>query len=211
MDYVEFIQWGPFKTRYHRTRVDQAFKISLQKFLDRELTPQIANPITATNGTLKATFDDQRYCGSSSLVRDLFSLELILTGGEGDSKLNEDLAFDPITPSFSPRRGSSFQLWTPIKNRQRAEEQALIRETINQIRTNRLADPICPICGGRLQVVNDPLVFDIRCMRQRCFRHHADKVPKTKLKPTKSKKGRGPTDERILRRLCVELDRASNH
>ncbi len=69
------IQFGPFASTYHRECVNDDFKEAFSAFLEAELLPQIEQPYESTTGRLTAAYDDQKYCGPRSAVRDIYRFE----------------------------------------------------------------------------------------------------------------------------------------
>lgn len=178
MRLVDQLQLGPFSAKYHRTLVNEEFAAALQRFLDRNLLPQADATIHDADGTLTATFDNDRYCHPSSLVRDIFTLDVVLHADNGTSELKADITFDHESRSFSVRKGHDhyFYLWTPSRKAAREEEMASIRSFVNDIQRGNPIVPQCPICGSEVTIVNDSMVFDVRCRGRRCFQcnYHKD-------------------------------------
>ncbi len=174
---VDSIRFGPFAADYHRSVVNEQFKATLERFFDRELIPQLDEPIVSADGTFSATFDSDRYCGPNSLVRDIFSLELVLVGDGGNSELKSDVVFDRESGTFSPRTGHGhfFYLWTPSRKRRRKREFELIQRLVDDIQANRTSLLACPICGGTLSAINNADIFDVRCPAKRCFHYNYHK------------------------------------
>lgn len=177
MRIVDQIRFGPFGTAYHRALVDDTFQLSLEDFLERNLLPQCDAPIHGADGALTATFDDEQFCGPTSLVRNIFSLELDLFGEAGDSKLKADVVYDVQRQSFAARTGHDyhFYLWTPSRRQQRATELAAIENLVTSTRQGCVDQQTCPICGGNIAVIDDSLTFDVRCRGDHCFKHNYHK------------------------------------
>ncbi len=177
---VDHIDFGPFSTRYHTTLVDDDFKTSLSAFLDAKLLPQLDVPSDDAAGSLVATFDSDRYCGPNSLVRDIFTLEITLFGPDGNSELKSDIEFHRETETFSPRSGHGhhFYLWTPSRKRAREVEMELIQRLVDDYQRTHCVGLTCPICHGRVEGIDDPMTFDVRCTGQRCFvyNYHKDEA-----------------------------------
>lgn len=174
---VDHLQIGPFSTAYHRALVSDKFTTALERFLQLKLAPQLNEAIHNTNGTVKATFDHKRFCGPSSLIRNIFTLELHLTSDTGPSELKADVIFDPEELSFATRKGHDFffYLWTPQRKRQREEENARIQRFVSDIKRNRTAPMMCPICGGPVRHLDRDDLFDVACTDNRCFKYNYHK------------------------------------
>lgn len=177
MRIVDEIRFGPFSSAYHRGLVNDEFKARLQQFLERELLPQLDEPIREADGTIAATFDSDRYCGPNSLVRDIFTLEIVLVGDAGTSELKSDITFDVADGSFAARTGHGhhFYVWTPTRRQNRAHELEAIQRAVDDIQRGREFNPECPICAGSLSAINNPDIFDVRCTDNRCFKYNYHK------------------------------------
>lgn len=117
MSLVDQLQFGPFATEHHRALVNEDFVTAFQQFLERVRFPQTHGPIRDANRTLTAAFDHDRYGGPSSLVRNIFTFNVVLHSDEGTSELKADVVYDSRQCSFAPRtgHGHSFYLWTPTR------------------------------------------------------------------------------------------------
>jgi hypothetical protein len=177
MRIVDELRFGPFSAAYHRALANDEFKATLQDFLERELLPQLDEPILEADGTLAATFDCDRYCGPNSLVRDIFTLDVVLVGDGGRSDLKSDIVFNASDGSFSPRTGHGhhFYVWTPTRRRNRERELEAIQRVVDDIQHGRESNPECPICAGSLAAVNNADIFDVRCTDNRCFQYNYHK------------------------------------
>ena len=177
MRIVDEIQFGPFSSAYHRGLVDDDFKATLQRFLEREMLPQIDDPVLEADGTLSATFDNERYCGPNSLVRNIFTLEIVLVGDAGKSELKSDITYCDADGSFAPRTGHGhhFYVWTPTRRRNREQELESIQRTVDDIQRGRESNPACPICNGSLSAIDNSDIFDVRCSSNRCFQYNYHK------------------------------------
>jgi hypothetical protein len=178
MQLVATINFGPFRTDYHRDLVDSTFQHQLECFLQQQLVPQLDAALHEFQGTLRAKFDDEMYCGPRSLVRDIFTLECIAVCDDGTSSLKSDIVYDPVHGSFAPRTSHSqfFYVWTPARIRMNRDELAAIQRVIDSVHRGEVIELACPLCGGPLTAVNDSRFFDVRCQGQRCFvrNYHKD-------------------------------------
>ena len=75
IDPFSTIAYGPFATTYHNDLVDERFKANLQRYLRAELLPQASIAFAETDGRLTAAFNDQKYCGPHSAIRNIFDFE----------------------------------------------------------------------------------------------------------------------------------------
>jgi hypothetical protein len=168
------IDVGPFRASYHRALVDEAFLACLDAFLQEILSPQVDHPIAKTAGSLTACFDEERYCGPNSAIRNLFRLKLTFHGPTEESTIETDLEFDPNTRSFSARPGNSLYVWTPARQRVLLERKARIQATVKCILDEDPGEVACPLCRAPLAVVNNQHLFDARCPSG-CFNYNFHK------------------------------------
>lgn len=179
MQLVDQIQFGPFATSYHRKLVDAAFKQRLELFLQVNLLPQLDSSLRELDGAVTATFNNEKNCGSNSLVRNIFTVECVAICDNGTSELKSDIVYDPVGGAFKPRTGHDryFYVWTPSRKRTREFELAAIQRIVDEIVLGGRNGFDCPICGGLITAINNPDIFDARCSHQRCFVYnfHKDK------------------------------------
>jgi hypothetical protein len=183
MQLVGTIRFGPFYTSYHRDLVDATFKKQLERFLRDNLLPQLDSPLQELEGTLTATFDNEKNCGPNSLVRDIFTLECVAVCDDGTSDLKSDIVYDPVGRTFAPRTGFDryFYVWTPARKRAREDELAAIQRVVDDIMRGDRSEFACPICGGHITAINNPDIFDARCSRQHCFVYNFHKDERGRL------------------------------
>lgn len=179
MRLVNQIRFGPFKASYHRSLVDAAFIEQFELFLQANLVPQLDSTIREFDGTLMATFDNEKNCGPNSLVRDIFTFECSITCDDGTSELKADVVCDPKSHTFRPRTGFEcfFYVWTPNRRKIHESELGEIQRVVDAILRGYSTLLACPICGGTITAINNEKLFDARCTRQRCFvyNYHKDK------------------------------------
>jgi hypothetical protein len=161
------IVYGPFNAEYHRVIVDDNFKRALREFLASKLLPQLDHAFTDVAGTLTACFDEDRFGGPNSLVRDCFRLEVAFRGSDGESRIKTEVVYHPGGP-FAIRRGHSLYLWTPLRQRKRQSEQEAIQNTVRTILDHVSDRPTCPLCSTALNVIDAPDLFAVVCPN-RCF------------------------------------------
>jgi len=164
------IVYGPFSAEYHRVLVNDTFKGALREFLASKLVPQLDHAFTDATGTLTACFDEDRFCGPNSLVRDCFRLEFQFRGPDGESRIKTEIVYNR-DGQFSARRGHSLYLWTPSRQRKRQLEKEAIQKTVDGILDNAIQRPSCPLCSAELQVINVPTLFDVVCPSG-CFNYN---------------------------------------
>jgi hypothetical protein len=174
------IEFGPFETSYHREVVDERFREALSSYLERELLPQVSEPYETTKGILKAAFNDEKYCGPNSAVRDRYKLEFqFLRGGESDD-IKLEIYRDPKPGTFRPRHvHSPIVLWTKEKK----DAQRAFRESINsivaRIDKGEKSQWMCPRCSAVLRLVDEDYLFNLDCPNK-CFVVNWHRDPKTR-------------------------------
>ena len=171
---VNAIELGPFKTEYHRGLVDGLFKSDLARLLEEQICPQADHDIHRISGTVTSQFDEERFCGPNSLVRNLFRLELIFEGSDEQSTLSTDVVYEPAAFRFNVRKGHSLYLWTPARRRERERKLEAIKGVIDSILAGDRSNPLCPLCGSALRHIDDSLTFDLACPN-RCFKYNFHK------------------------------------
>ncbi|PXX38524.1 hypothetical protein [Undibacterium pigrum] len=170
------IQFGPFASAYHSQSTSAEFKLAFSKFLEQHLLPQVEHPFDSTSGTLLASYDDEKYCGPNSLVRDIYNFDFSFHRKSGDDSIKIELVFNARDQSFSTRRNKPFYLWT-VSRRERYQEQGQRIEALCQrIAKQEPVNAVCPICSTSLHVHDSPTLFDVRCPN-RCFNYNYHRDP----------------------------------
>ena len=170
------IEYGPFNTEYHLSLVNDTYRENFVNFIENILTPQLDEMPSRITGTVRAEFDEEKYCGPNSAVRDIFNIKLAIASASGISDYKAKLKY--INPSFEVTRGSTLYLWTPGRKAQREKELELIENIVLQVKNSGKVTEVCPVCGDRISFVNNDYILDIRC-DQHCFNHNYDKDPET--------------------------------
>jgi len=164
------IVYGPFNAEYHRLAVNDTFKRALSEFLALTLLPQLDHTFTDATGALTACFDEDRFCGPNSLVRDCFRLEIQFRGPDGESSIKTEIAYGRDR-QFTARPGHSLYLWTPFRQRKRQMQQKAVQSTVDAILDKAIGRPLCPLCSAALQAIDSPALFDVVCPNG-CFNYH---------------------------------------
>jgi hypothetical protein len=170
------IQFGPFKASYHCKSVNDAFKEALSAFLEAELLPQVVQPYDSASGSLAAAYDDQKYCGPRSAVRDIYKLEFTFRRPAGDDTIKTELIFDPKEQSFTTRHRRPFFLWTVARKERKKREREAIEDVCRRIANREQTIGNCPLCLASLQIIDTPDLFDVRCP-ERCFNYNFHREP----------------------------------
>ncbi len=164
------IRYGPFASTYHAEAMTPEFRESLSSFLEAVLLPQAGGPFESSSGTLMAVYDDQKYCGPNSIVRDIYRLVFAFHRPSGDDTLKCELVFDGTTLTFSSRRGRRLYLWTVARRLHFQKEAPRIPEFCQRIARHEAVEPLCPVCSAALNVEDWPGLFSVRCS-EHCFQY----------------------------------------
>lgn len=173
------IEFGPFKSDYHKAAVDTDFRDLLNDYLVGQLLPQVDEPFENTVGRLIATYDDQKYCGPNSAVRDFYTLDFEFQRPSGSDSIKADLAFSREQRLFAQRyRGTPFYLWTASRKTAQTRLTNEIKLVCDRILSGKIVQAPCPCCGVELQIINTPGLFDVSCP-SRCFNYNFHRDAKT--------------------------------
>ncbi len=170
------IQFGPFSSTYHREAVGDEFKEALAAFLEVELLPQVEQAYDSTSGRLAASYDDQKYCGPRSAVRDIYRLEFTFHRTSGDETIKTELVFTPNTRTFLTRHRRPLYLWTISRRQRHQQERQAIQELCSRLANREQVAAVCPLCSAPLRIVDSPGLFDVSCP-ERCFTYNYHRDP----------------------------------
>ncbi|PQO26250.1 hypothetical protein [Blastopirellula marina] len=170
MRLVDQLEIKPLRTDYHRTLVDALFLNLLQQFLEAAVVAELEEEPFDFVGSLEAAYGKEANCGPQSLVRNIFKLDLCFYGEAGTSELDAWIVYEPLTKTFAPRRGYSyqFQLWTPRRKLAADLRRQTIDRFIDDLLARRPIERRCPICQGEIRVIDLPIYFEVRCLENDC-------------------------------------------
>lgn len=176
MNLIDHLKVGPYRHAYHQALADGDFRAALTLLLDRELLPQLDDSIDYAEGSLVAIYDSDVEVAECLLLRNKFRLEVTIHGAAGTSELKTDVHYDPSTKSFAPWDDPQrpFYVWTPIRKQRREEEEAALKQLIDDIMKGRPFVAKCPICSDEISVVDNASLFSVHCERD-CFKHRVAK------------------------------------
>jgi hypothetical protein len=172
----EIIQFGPFASSYHRLAVNDDCKKAFYTFLETEFLLQIEEPFEPSTGRLVAAFDDPKYCGPLSLVRDIYQLEFVFHRMPHDDEMKLELVFDAKNKAFALRRKEDLYRWTSSRSQRHMDESQAMYNICTRITKNRAKTKSCPLCSAPLTIVDKPSSVDVRCPNQ-CFQYHCHRQP----------------------------------
>lgn len=173
------IVFGPFQTTYHSAAVDDRFREALALYLEQDLLPQVDEPFESTEGTLVAAFNEEKYCGPNSLVKDAYVLDFSFVRNDGRDTIHVELLRDHKAGGFRPRyRGQGLELSTA---KRRSEGEAFLRKIerkVAEIIDGMEVSLICPSCHDEMELVNTPHLFDLSCPNG-CIAYNFHRDPAT--------------------------------
>jgi hypothetical protein len=158
------LQFGPFETRYHRHAVNDEFRRAFSAYLERELLPQVEEPFDVTEGTLRAAYKREKFCGPRSAIKDAYAFKFsFLRQGSSDDiemHLYQDLRAGTFQPRFKNER---LFLWT----RQRKERERLfisgIHDMAAAIARGERREWFCSCCNHHLTLEEETEVCRLNC------------------------------------------------
>ncbi|MEM1058590.1 MAG: hypothetical protein AAGK14_05030 [Verrucomicrobiota bacterium] len=144
------IKIGPLKTRYHRRSVDDTFRAALSNFLEERLLPQVDEPYTTTKGKLKPCFNEEKYCGPNSAVRDRYEFKFSFIRDSGEDALEAKLLWYAETKIFEvhPNR-QPLILWTARRQKCVREFREKVENLIKEILHGRKKEVIVHVANQR--------------------------------------------------------------
>lgn len=158
------IQFGPFRTAYHRSAVNQEFREALDAYLTSELLPQVDEPFESTEGTLTPEVNDDQFCGPHSLVRDVYRLRFAFIRPASKDEIDLPIRRRP-DGSFGQRwPGQPLYLWT-AKRLAKCDE---VHDMARRIQKGEKGSWSCPFCRADVRLTDEPSLFDLACTRG-CF------------------------------------------
>jgi hypothetical protein len=164
------IRYGPFKADYHRTVVDESFRSILVAYLSAELLPQVTVGSEHFEGQLQASYDEDRYCGPRSLVRDIYKLTAAFVRGSERESLDQEIVYCQTSHTFRPRKGNRLRLWTLSRQAKAKARLEVIQATIRQVAKDHLRAAKCPLCNADLHILDTADLFGVVCSKG-CFDH----------------------------------------
>lgn len=174
------IQYGPARTAYHQNAMDDRFKEALGAYLERDLLPQVDEPYDSTAGSVAPVFNEERYCGPHSAVRDVYRLRFSFIRSGSRDELDVQLYHDVTTGAFRPRyKGRSLLLWTRNRMNTARAFRSAIDGLVQRIMDGEKNEYACPRCGAILRLVDSPNLFDLSCPSS-CFNYHLHRDPEAR-------------------------------
>ncbi len=171
------IRFGPFNSTYHAEAMTADFKEALSEFLETNLLPQIEESFESASGSVTAGYDDEKYCGPNSIVRDIYKFEFAFHRPSGDDTIKIELVFSSKSQTFSTRRKKPFYLWTNRRREIYLAQGQSIKVLCDRIAKRESVAAVCPLCSATLIVHDAPSLFDVRCPG-RCFNYNYHRDPK---------------------------------
>ncbi len=138
-----------------------------------DLASQLLVPADYIHGTFVPCFNEERYCGPNSAVKDVYRLELSFqVGSEIVGTFKDDIFYDSVAQTFRPRRRHRRLL---VITKARQEAQRALAEAVDalcqRIGNEHLTEAACPKCSTALKIIDSPALFDVTCP-QGCFNYN---------------------------------------
>ena len=165
-------------TSYHRGMIESGLLSRLETFIATDLASQLPEPADDIHGTLVPCFDEERYCGPNSAVKDVYRLELSFqAGSEIVGTFKDDISYDTAAQTFGPRRRHR-RLLVITKAREDAQRALAVAvdALCQRIANEHLKEAACPKCSTALQIIDSPALFDVTCP-QGCFKYNFHRDP----------------------------------
>ena len=167
-------------TSYHRGMIADGLLTRLEMFISEVLASQLPVPADDIHGTIVPCFDEERYCGPNSAVKDVYRLELSFqTGAEIVGTFRDDISYDSASQTFGPRRRHRKLI---VVTQAREEAQKALAEAVHtlcqRIGKEHLTEAACPKCSTALNIIDRPALFDVTCP-QGCFNYNFHRDPES--------------------------------
>ena len=180
---IRTIEIGPLETEYHRQEVDEEFLAALGRFIEQKILPQAEEPYSSTEGSLVPPFNEERYCGPNSAVRNIYSLKLTLVRKSGSDEFKGDIRFKDGAFQMR-RRHESPILWTARLKKEETDFRVGLQNLVKRVLKNEetggeKTEWHCPRCEKVLGLVLSPHIFDLSCANG-CFTYNFHRHPETK-------------------------------
>ena len=172
------IRYGPFAAKYHQQAADEIFAQALREFLERDLLPQVVDPFESTKGRLSSQYDEDRFCGPNSAVKDVYLLEFSFVRAGSSDDVRGEVCNLPAQRKFQLRNPKlPLVLWTKHRRDSEAEFRRKIDAIAAEVRSGSTVG-LCPRCASSLLIINSPAKFHISCIKH-CFDYDYHRDPAT--------------------------------
>jgi hypothetical protein len=165
-------------TSYHRGMIDNGLLSRLESFIMADLSSQLPVPADDIHGTIMPCYDEERYCGPNSAVKDIYRLELCFqAGSEILGTFKDEISYNTASQTFAPRRRHRRLL---VATQARKEVRRALGEAVDtlcqRISKEHLVGAACPKCSTALNIIDSPALFDVTCP-QGCFTYEFHRDP----------------------------------
>lgn len=140
--------FGPFKTAYFQEAVDDQFRADFFAFARSQLLPRIKDEKPVFMCEVDAAYDDDRYLGPHSALKNRYQMEISFILPTGVERLSGLLIYDRATGSFSPGRGEIY--WKGASDNAVAASRANMIQRIAYRYNQGQRKILCPICSDAL-------------------------------------------------------------
>ena len=165
-------------TSYHRGMIENGLLMRLQKFVVDVLSPQLPAPAVIVDGTITPCFNEDRYCGPSSAVKDTYRLDIrFLAASEVLGTFKEEIEDDLRSHTFRARyRHRKLHVITQARRDAQDALGNAVQTLCHRIAQEHLSSATCPKCKKTLSINDSPRLFDVTCPSG-CFNYNFHRNP----------------------------------
>ncbi|MEZ6138682.1 MAG: hypothetical protein R3C53_27675 [Pirellulaceae bacterium] len=168
------------RTSYHRGMIESGLLLRLQQFIIDDLSPQLPAPVDLVDGNITPCYNEDRYCGPSSAVKDTYRLDIrFLAASEVLGTFKEEIEDDLRSHGFKARYRHRKLL--VITQARRAAQEALgraVQTLCYRIAHEQRTSASCPKCQNALNIIDGPRLFYVTCPSG-CFTYDFHRDPKS--------------------------------
>lgn len=165
-------------TSYHRGMIESGLLVRLRQFVIDDLSPQLPAPADMVVGTITPCFNEDRYCGPGSAVKDTYRLDIrFLTALEVLGTFKEEIEDDLNSHRFRARyRHRKLLVITQARCAAQDALGAAVQSLCRRIAKKHLTSAMCPKCENALKIIDGPGLFDVTCPSG-CFTYNFHRDP----------------------------------
>ena len=166
------VEFGPFKTDYHRTTVDSKFRNQFFNYLERSILPQVEGKIDWVDGRLWSNYDEEIFVGEQSIAKRRYSFKIRFFSGREKQTASGEVEYFKEEGEFRVSRRFPPAVATLLAKRVRRDIDKETGLIARRVRAGE-RDISCPFCGQKISITADEKrIFEIKCSK--CFSVHID-------------------------------------
>lgn len=167
-------------TNYHCDRIADGLLSHLERFISAELAAQLPDPADDIHGTLTPCYNEEKYCGPNSAVKDVYRLDLSFRiGTETVGTFKDDIRHEPVSQGFVPRyKHRKLLVITQARRLAQKKFSEAVHALCRRICEAHIREATCPKCSATLKIIDAPALFDVSCP-ERCFNYNFHRDPST--------------------------------